>query len=469
MFKNIVLFYSTKGVYFMSKDIKTMVEDAKKAQKEFEKNFGQEEVDQIIKDITKLVYDRAEEFAKMIYEETGMGVYEDKVKKHLGKAKIMWKGLKGRKSMGIIDRDEEKGIVTFAKPVGVVAALTPVTNPVVTAMNNLVNAIKGKNAIIISSHPTSLKSCIHSVNLFNDILSSYDAPENLVQIITEPSIEKTNELMAACDVVVATGGHAMVKAAYSSGRPSYGVGQGNVQCIVDRDVDLNEAVETIIAGRTFDNGIICSGEQTSILPEEMYDEAIELFKSKNVYYIEDDEEKAKLADVLFPEGHLNKKMVGQPAPKIAAEIGLDIPEDTVMLLIKGDKENKTELFRKEKIFPVNTAYKYSDLDEAIDIAQTNLNIEGTGHSVSVQSNNKENIEKIAAAVTVSRVIVNAACSLTVGGSFTNGLEPTTTLGCGTWGNNSISENFYFKHLLNTTKVAYLLDDVEVPTDEEFWA
>lgn len=453
----------------MSKDIKTMVEDAKKAQKEFEKNFGQEEVDQIIKDITKLVYDRAEEFAKMIYEETGMGVYEDKVKKHLGKAKIMWKGLKGRKSMGIIDRDEEKGIVTFAKPVGVVAALTPVTNPVVTAMNNLVNAIKGKNAIIISSHPTSLKSCIHSVNLFNDILSSYDAPENLVQIITEPSIEKTNELMAACDVVVATGGHAMVKAAYSSGRPSYGVGQGNVQCIVDRDVDLNEAVETIIAGRTFDNGIICSGEQTSILPEEMYDEAIELFKSKNVYYIEDDEEKAKLADVLFPEGHLNKKMVGQPAPKIAAEIGLDIPEDTVMLLIKGDKENKTELFRKEKIFPVNTAYKYSDLDEAIDIAQTNLNIEGTGHSVSVQSNNKENIEKIAAAVTVSRVIVNAACSLTVGGSFTNGLEPTTTLGCGTWGNNSISENFYFKHLLNTTKVAYLLDDVEVPTDEEFWA
>lgn len=453
----------------MSKDIKTMVEDAKIAQKEFEKNFGQEEVDQIIKDITKLVYDRAEEFAKMIYEETGMGVYEDKVKKHLGKAKIMWKGLKGRKSMGIIDRDEEKGIVTFAKPVGVVAALTPVTNPVVTAMNNLVNAIKGKNAIIISSHPTSLKSCIHSVNLFNDILSSYDAPENLVQIITEPSIEKTNELMAACDVVVATGGHAMVKAAYSSGRPSYGVGQGNVQCIVDRDVDLNKAVETIIAGRTFDNGIICSGEQTSILPEEMYDEAIELFKSKNVYYIEDDEEKAKLADVLFPEGHLNKKMVGQPAPKIAAEIGLDIPEDTVMLLIKGDKENKTELFRKEKIFPVNTAYKYSDLDEAIDIAQTNLNIEGTGHSVSVQSNNKENIEKIAAAVTVSRVIVNAACSLTVGGSFTNGLEPTTTLGCGTWGNNSISENFYFKHLLNTTKVAYLLDDVEVPTDEEFWA
>src|SRR6056297_1177976 len=453
----------------MSLDIQEMVQKSKAAQKEFENNFGQEEVDQIIKEITKLVYDRAEEFAEMIYEETNMGVYEDKVKKHLGKAKIMWKGLKGRKSMGIIDRDEENGIVTFAKPVGVVASLTPVTNPVVTAMNNLVNAIKGKNAIVISSHPTSLKSCIHSVELFKEILSSYDAPENLVQIIREPSIEKTNELMAACDVVVATGGHAMVKAAYGSGRPSYGVGQGNVQCIVDRDADLNEAVETIIAGRTFDNGIICSGEQTSILPEEKYDEAIKIFKEKNVYYIEDDEEKAKLADVLFPEGHLNKKMVGQPAPKIAAEIGLDIPEDTVMLLIKGDKDNKTELFRKEKIFPVNTAYKYDDLDEAIDIAQTNLNIEGTGHSVSVQSNNKANIEKIAEAVTVSRVIVNAACSLTVGGSFTNGLEPTTTLGCGTWGNNSISENFYFKHLLNTTKVAYLLDDVEVPTDEEFWA
>ena len=453
----------------MSKEIKLMVENAKKAQKEFENNFGQEEVDQIIKDITKLVYDRAEEFAKMIYEETNMGIYEDKVKKHLGKAKIMWKGLKGRKSMGIIEKDEEKGLVTFAKPVGVVAALTPVTNPVVTAMNNIVNAIKGKNSIIVSSHPASVKSVIYSIDLFNDILSSYNAPENLVQIIKEPSIEKTNELMAACDVVVATGGHAMVKAAYSSGRPSYGVGQGNVQCIVDRDADLKKAVETIIIGRTFDNGIICSGEQTSILPEEKYEEAVEIFKANKVYYIEDDQEKAKLADVLFPDGHLNKKMVGQPAPKIAAEIGLDIPEDTVMLLIKGDKENKTELFRKEKIFPVNTAYAYSDLDEAIDIAQTNLDIEGIGHSVAVHSHNEKNIEKIAEAVTVSRVIVNAACSLTVGGSLTNGLEPTTTLGCGTWGNNSISENFYFKHLLNTTKIAYLLEDVEVPSDEEFWA
>lgn len=453
----------------MSVNINEMVAKSKKAQKEFEKNFGQEEVDQIIKDITKLVYDRAEEFAKMIHEETGMGVYEDKVKKHLGKAKIMWKGLKGRKSMGIIDRDEEKGIVTFAKPVGVIASLTPVTNPVVTAMNNIVNAIKGKNSIIVSSHPASLKSVMHSIDLFNEILSEYNAPENLVQIIKEPSIELTNELMAACDVVVATGGHAMVKAAYGSGRPSYGVGQGNVQCIVDRDADLNEAVTTIIAGRTFDNGIICSGEQTSILPEEKYDEAIEIFKANNVYYIEDDEEKAKLAEVLFPDGHLNKKMVGQPAPIIAAEIGLDVPEDTVMLLVKGDKDNKTELFRKEKIFPVNTAYAYGDLDEAIDIAQTNLNIEGTGHSVAVHSHTEENVEKIAEAVTVSRVIVNAACSLTVGGSFTNGLEPTTTLGCGTWGNNSISENFYFKHLLNTTKIAYLLDDVEVPTDEEFWA
>lgn len=453
----------------MSVNIKEMVSKSKKAQKEFEKNFGQEEVDQIIKDITKLVYDRAEEFAKMIHEETGMGVYEDKVKKHLGKAKIMWKGLKGRKSMGIIERDEEKGIVTFAKPVGVVAALTPVTNPVVTAMNNIVNAIKGKNSIIVSPHPASKESVDYSVKLFNDILSKHGVPENLVQNVKEPTKPLTNELMAACDVVVATGGHAMVKAAYGSGRPSYGVGQGNVQCIVDRDADLNEAVTTIIAGRTFDNGIICSGEQTSILPEEKYDEAVEIFKANNVYYIEDDEEKAKLAEVLFPDGHLSKKMVGQPAAKIAAEIGLDLPEDTVMLLVKGDKDNKTEVFRKEKIFPVNTAYAYSDLDEAIDIAQTNLDIEGTGHSVAVHSHTEENIEKIAEAVTVSRVIVNAACSLTVGGSFTNGLEPTTTLGCGTWGNNSISENFYFKHLLNTTKIAYLLDDVEVPTDEEFWA
>src|SRR6056297_1033357 len=252
----------------MSLDIQEMVQKSKAAQKEFENNFGQEEVDQIIKEITKLVYDRAEEFAKMIYEETNMGVYEAKVKKHLGKAKIMWKGLKGRKSMGIIDRDEEKGLVTFAKPVGVVAALTPVTNPVVTAMNNVVNAIKGKNSIIVSPHPASKESVDYSVKLFNEILAKHNAPENLVQNVKEPTKPLTNELMAAADVVVATGGHAMVKAAYSSGRPSYGVGQGNVQCIVDRDTDLAESIDTIIKGRIFDNGIICSGEQTSILPEE---------------------------------------------------------------------------------------------------------------------------------------------------------------------------------------------------------
>ncbi|MCC3145817.1 aldehyde dehydrogenase family protein [Halanaerobium sp. Z-7514] len=453
----------------MSANIELMVKKSKEAQAEFEKNFGQEDVDQIIKDITKLVYDRAEEFAKMIFEETNMGVYEDKVKKHLGKSKIMWKGLRGRKSMGIIDRDEEKGTVTFAKPVGVVASLTPVTNPIVTAMNNIVNAIKGKNSIIVSPHPAS-KECIdYSISLFNEILSKYGAPENLVQNVKEPTKELTNQLMSAADVVVATGGHAMVKAAYSSGRPSYGVGQGNVQCIIDKGVDLKEAVPIIIGGRIFDNGIICSGEQTTIIPAEMYEEAIAEFKANNCYYVEADQEVKELSELLFPEGHLNKNMVGQPAKDIAAAAGIDVPEDTVMLLVKGDKAEKNDVLRKEKIFPVNVAYSYDDLDEAIDIAQTNLDIEGIGHSVAVHSNSEENLEKIAAAVKVSRVIVNAACSTTVGGSFTNGLEPTTTLGCGTWGNNSISENFYFKHLLNTTKIAYLLEDVEIPTDEEFWA
>jgi len=370
--------------------------------------------------------------------------------------------------MGIIDRDEESGIVTIAKPMGVVGAITPCTNPIITPMCNMMFALKGKNSVIVSPHPRSKKCTAYLFDLYNKALSKYDVPENLIQFIPEPTIEATNELMKAVDIIVATGGMGMVKAAYSSGKPSLGVGPGNIQCIIDRDVDIKDAVPKIITGRSFDNGIICSGEQAVMIPEEQYDEVIAEFKKNNCYYADDQKEIDSLEKVLFPDGKLGKGVIGDYPVNIARKAGIDIPEETKVIIIPVDREDKTNIFRKEKIFPVMAAFKYGDFDQAIAIVQENLDIEGRGHSVVVHSNKPENIEKLGLAVTVSRVIVNAPCSTTVGGSYSNGLAPTSTLGCGTWGGNILSENVDYKHFLNNTKIAYLMDEREAPTDEELW-
>lgn len=449
-------------------DIKELVKKSRIAQRKFEEKFNQEQTDQVVKEIGKVVFENAEVLAKIAVEETGMGVYEDKVLKNKNKARIIWNNLRDKKSMGIIDRNEETGIVTIAKPMGVVGAITPCTNPIVTPMCNIMFALKGKNSIIVSPHPRAKKCTAYLFDLYNKALSKYNVPENLIQFIPEPTIELTKELMSTVDVIIATGGMGMVKAAYSSGKPSLGVGAGNVQCIIDRGVDIKEAVPKIITGRSFDNGIICSGEQAVIIPEELYDEVIDEFKDNNCYYVDDEKEKKKLEDVLFPGGKINKAVIGVYPEVIGEKAGIDVPKGTKVIIVEVDRENKTSVFRKEKMFPVMAAFAYKDFDQAIEIAQENLDIEGRGHSVVIHSNKPENIEKLGQRVTVSRVVVNAPCSTTVGGSYSNGLAPTTTLGCGTWGNNILSENVDYRHLLNTTKIAYLIDEREAPTDEELW-
>ena len=264
----------------------------------------------------------------MAVDETRMGVYEDKVKKNQGKPRIIWNSLKGKKSVDIISVDEKTGIVEIAKPKGVIAAVTPCTNPIVTPMCNAMFALKGRNSIIIAPHPRAKKCSAYTVELVNKALEKFDAPKDLIQVIEEPSIELSNELMRAADVVVATGGMGMVKAAYSSGRPAYGVGQGNVQCIIDRAQDIKEVVPKIILGRIFDNGIICSGEQTVIAPEEEYDEIIKEFENNGAYYTEDEDEKQRLRDAIFPDGIINKDLVGQSIKKVAETARIDIPEGT---------------------------------------------------------------------------------------------------------------------------------------------
>ena len=447
--------------------IQGLVAKSRQALNELE-GFNQESIDQMVRAIAKYVFDNARELAEASVKETRMGGVDYKTKKNQGKARIMWHHLKGVKSIGVISEDQESGIIEIAKPVGVVGAIQPTTNPQVTPMANAMSAIKGRNTIIIAPHPRSKQITEDLVKAWQKILKDLGAPDNVIQVVEETSVERSGLLMKNVDVIVATGGPGIVKAAYSSGKPSFGVGQGNVQTVIDRDVDMKEAIRMTIDGRVFDNGIICSGEQTIITPEERWGEMRRELEAYGGYFIESEADKEKLLATLFEGGHVNKEMVGKSPQEIGAASGVSIPADTKVIVMPEENSNKESLLRKEKMFPVITPFAYKDFSEAIDIAIENLEIEGKGHSVSIHSNNEEHIREFGLRVPVSRVLVNQPCATHNGGNFINGLNATSTLGCGSWGNNSISENFYYKHLLNITRVAKVKKNPVVPTDEELW-
>lgn len=441
---------------------------ARVAQIQFEMNFNQAQVDAIVKTVARTVYDNAEMLSRLAVDETEMGVYEDKVAKCKGKSKGVWFDLRNKLSMGIISHDPVTNLMEIAKPIGVVAGITPMTNPVVTPMSKIMFALKTKNAIIIAPHPKAKKCSSLTVKMINEAIAKYNVPDGLVQVIEQPSVELTQELMQNCDVVVATGGMNMVKSAYSSGKPSYGVGAGNVQVILDRDIDFEEAARKIIIGRTFDNGIICSGEQSFIYHQNDRDEVMKAFEANGAFIVEDSQKK-QLVNVIFEDGHLRRDAVGKSAVQIAQMAGIEVPDTTRVLVVNAHGIGPDDIVCKEKMCPVLAAFSYQTIDEAISIAKINLQMEGNGHTAGIHSNNQENILKAGSSISVSRFIVNAPCATTAGGNIQNGLPFTNTLGCGTWGNNSISENFTFKHLLNITRVASLSPKVEVPSDDVIWS
>lgn len=449
-------------------EIQQMIAKARAAQAIYMNHFDQDDVDQAVKITTRTIYDHAEELARMAVEETGMGVYEDKVAKNRNKSKGVWWDLKGKKSIGILGIDERTGLIEIAKPIGVVAGVTPMTNPIVTPMSKIAFALKSRNAIIIAPHPKAKRCSAKAVHYIVEALKAVDLPDGMVQIVEEPTLEKTQALMGYCDVTVATGGMPMVKSAYSSGKPSYGVGAGNVQVILDRNIDYALAVGKIVTGRSFDNGIICSGEQSCIYPQEAREEVIAAFRQHHAHVCSA-EEREKVLAVLFEEGHTARQVVGQSALFIAQKAGISVADGTKVLVLESNGGfGIDDPISKEKMCPVLAMFPYQYFDQAIDIAQTNLNCEGNGHTAGLHSNSQANIIKAGSELSVSRLIVNAPCATTAGGSIQNGLPVTNTLGCGSWGNNSISENFTFKHLLNITRVAPLQTRMQVPTDEEIW-
>ncbi len=451
-----------------SKDyIDGYIERARKAQKIFEEK-SQEEVDLAVKVIAKVVYDNAEMLAEMAVEETGMGNVPDKILKNQSKPSIIHNSLKGKISRGIIDRDEKTGITTVAKPMGVVAAITPCTNPIVTPMSNAMFALKCGNAIVITPHHKALKCSTKTVEMMNAELKKIGMPENLIQILGEQSRENTRNLISSADVVVATGGAGMVRAAYSSGRPALGVGAGNVQSIIDEGYDYSEAIPKIITGRTFDYGIICSGEQTCICPEKDYKAVVKEFEKNGGFLVESPEDVEKVRKALFEEGKPNRHSVGQSPQQIAKLAGLSIPDGTRIIVVKADGTGDVDLLGKEKMAPVISIYPYKTFEEGVEIARKNLEAEGKGHSVSMHSDNVEHIEYVGKELCVSRFVINQVCASSAGGSFFNGLAPTNTLGCGSWGHNSISENLDYKHLMNVSRIAYFMPDNHKPDEKELW-
>ncbi len=450
-------------------EIAALVARAREAQAGFE-SFSQEQVDAIVRDIGKHVYDNAEKLARMAVDETGIGVYEDKVLKKKGKARAIWNSLKGKRSRGIIDEDPETNLIYVAKPMGVVGAVTPITNPVVTPMCNGMFALKTGNSVIFAPHPKAQMCAEHLTEEFMRIVKAHGGPDDLIQVVRDGSVIKTQQLMQSVDVVVATGGGAMVKSAYSSGKPSFGVGAGNVPVIIDRGVDLGEAVDKIITGAAFDNGIICSHEQFVLTPQEYFDETVGAFTaSGKVWYTDDPAQVQRLREVVFPGGHLNKDVVGVSAREIGAMAGIDVPASARLILLPARGAGEEDILAREKLCPVVAILPYQTFAEAVQKAKANLLVEGAGHSAALHSHDDDNIRHAGLELPISRLVVNQPSSLTAGGSLTNGFAPTTTLGCGSWGGNSISENLDYKHLMNVSRIGKVITHKPAPTDEEIWA
>ena len=446
-----------------------LVANARVAQQSFAK-LSQEDVDKAVRAIGKAVYDNAEELARLAVDETRMGRYDSKVSKCRNKAKSVWWRMHDKKSRGIIEKDLKNGIVKVAKPIGVVGCVTATTNPVINPMHNAMCALKCGNAVIVCPHPRAKKVGTRTVDLMNEALRELGMPENLIQIIPEPSMELSAGLMRLVDLCVCTGGPALVKVTYSSGKPAYGVGQGNVQVLVDRDVDYDEVAKMVIAGRTFDNGVLCTCEQNIICPRDKADEMIAALKNNGAYYIDDQKEVDRVRESAFPNGVFNKEWTGTTIQQMAQLASLtDVPDDTKVIVCRAKGYARDEVLAKEKLFPVLALFMYDTWEECMEIARANLAMEGMGHSVVIHSNNTEHIEAVPNVCDVSRYAVNQVGGTALGGAMDNGLNPTTTLGCGTWGNNIISENLWYTHLMNVSRISYRVADMYVPSDEEIWA
>ena len=437
-------------------------------------NFTQEQVDDLTLAIAYALTkpDIALKFGEMLVEESGMGVPKDKQAKMFGKVKGTYYQMKGEKSVGLVEVDEKRGIEKYARSMGVIGAIIPVTNGEATPVVKSLMAMKTRNAIILAPHPKARKTNFAVTEAIREVIVKMGAPADLVQAIDPEyvSIEASQALMEQVDFILATGGTPMVRQAYSSGTPAIGVGTGNVVCIVDGTTDLDKTADMIMRSKTFDNATSCSTENTIIVFEDCYDDFITAMEKVGTYYIkEGSEEKLKLLKTIWPESpknhDLNRQVVAQPAKDIAKMAGLDAPENTKVLLVEETGGYGNEFpFAGEKLSPVAAIRVAKDFEEATDMMMKTLEYQGKGHSCGIHTTVKERVTYLGEKIPVCKICVNLPQSLSNSGSWICGFPMSMTLGCGTWGHNSLSHNATWKDLLNFNYVAREIPNYQ-PTDE----
>ncbi len=449
-----------------AREVAELIARSRAAQAQIE-NYTQEQVDRLIRGMVYAVAreDVAEKIAQHTVDETQLGNYDGKYLKIFRKTRATLMDIIDDKSVGVIEEDPERQIVKIAKPVGVIGALSPSTNPEATPVIKAISAVKGRNSIIVASHPRAKITNKMICDLMRAALVKLGAPADLVIAIETPSVEKTNELMKQCDRVLATGGGPMVLAAYSSGTPALGVGVGNAVITVDDTADLDDAAEKIRISKTLDLAASCSSDNSVILFDAIHDAMLDKLVHQGGYVLNADE-KAKLQAVLWNNGALNANVVAQPAEKIAGMAGFGLPEGKTFLIVPETGVGPDYPFSGEKLTVTMTLYRASDIDEAIALTNAIQEYQGRGHSCGIYSSSDENIMKLANATYTSRVMVNQPQSASNSGNLWNGMRQTFSLGCGSWGGNATNNNITWRDLINETWVSKPLPQTKViPSDE----
>ncbi|MEW5865092.1 MAG: aldehyde dehydrogenase family protein [Pseudomonadota bacterium] len=450
--------------------IAALVARARAAQREFER-WPQERVDEAALACGWAIMkpENNRRLAETAVRDTGLGDVADKIAKNHRKTLGLLRDIAGVRTVGVIAEYPDKGITEIARPVGVVAAITPSTNPAATPANNIINAVKCRNAIVLAPSPKGYSTCALLVEFTHAELAKVGAPPELVQMLPAPvTKDATLELMRACDLVVATGSQANIRAAYASGTPALGVGLGNVVSIVDASASLAEAAAKIARSKTFDHATSCSSENALVVLEPVYRPMLaELAKQGGVMLAA--AEKARLEALMFPNGKLGSATTAQPAARIAALAGIEreAARTAHFLMVEETGTGPAYPFSGEKLAPVLAVYRARDFDEALALAAAIYDYQGKGHSVSIHTRDESQVMRLALELPVARVIVNQAHCFATGGSFDNGLPFSLSMGCGTWGGNSFSDNLHWRHFLNITRIARPIPE-RVPTEEEIF-
>ena len=453
-----------------AEQVAALIRRARAAQAEYER-WPQERIDEAAVAcgwaIMKPANNRA--LAEMAVRDTGLGNVADKLLKNHRKTLGLLRDIRGVKTVGVIAEYPERGVTEIARPVGVVAAITPSTNPAATPANQIINALKCGNAIIIAPSPKGWSTCATLLGYVHEELAKVGAPADLVQMLPSPvTKDATYELMRQCDLIAATGSQANIRAAYSSGKPAIGVGQGNVVSIVDASADLADAAAKIARSKTFDNATSCSSENSVVILAPVRDAMLaELARQGGVML--DADEKARLQALMFPGGKLGPAATAQAAPRIAALAGLERPalREARFLMVEEEGAGPAFPFSGEKLAPVLTVYRARDFDEACALTRRIYDYQGKGHSVSLHTRDDAQALRLGLELPVARVIVNQAHCIATGGSFDNGLPFSLSMGCGTWGGNSFSDNMHWRHFLNITRIAKPIPE-KVPGEDEIF-